>query len=161
MARFLKIFIPGFLLGAVFGAAFWYLVSPLWIDRVVDETLAQGEGVTILSMGLFSDADAAHKGMGLAKIVSTGVADSEVQLSDFAVTNGPDLELWLSAHPDPKTSADVADGAWLSLGLLKGNIGDQSYQIPADTDLSQYKSVVVWCEQFGVLFSPAPLMPAS
>ncbi|MEL6921688.1 MAG: DM13 domain-containing protein, partial [Pseudomonadota bacterium] len=44
---------------------------------------------------------------------------------------------------------------------LKGNVGDQTYTIPADVDLKQYKSVVIWCEQFGVLFSPATLTPAS
>ncbi|MEE8262035.1 MAG: DM13 domain-containing protein [Gammaproteobacteria bacterium] len=45
----------------------------------------------------------------------------------------------------------------MSLGQLKGNIGDQNYAIPADTEVSKYQSVVIWCEQFGVLFSPAKL----
>jgi len=46
-------------------------------------------------------------------------------------------------------------------GQLKGNIGDQNYDIPAGTDLSAYGSVVIWCEMFGVLFSPATLNPTS
>lgn len=157
MVRFLKVALPSFLLGAVSGAAFWYLASPLWIDRVVNEELVQGDQVMTLAQGRFRDADAVHKGSGLARIVSLPGGGVEVQLSEFSVTNGPDLELWLSTHPDPATSADVTGGEWLSLGLLRGNIGDQSYRVPAGTDLSRYKSVVVWCEQFGVLFSPAPL----
>ncbi|WP_114286702.1 DM13 domain-containing protein [Candidatus Halocynthiibacter alkanivorans] len=156
MKRFLLIAIPSFIAGVIFGAAFWYLASPLWIDRVVNETLAQGEDVMIVAEGSFRDADAAHRGKGNARMVALPGGGVEVQLSGFEVTNGPDLELWLSDHPDPASSADVTAGNWLSLGLLKGNIGDQSYSVPAGTDLSQYRSVVVWCEQFGVLFSAAP-----
>jgi hypothetical protein len=157
MKRFLIVAFPSFLLGAIAGAAFWYLASPLWIDRVVNEDLARGADAMVVAEGRFRDADAVHRGQGLARVVALASGGVEVQLSEFSVTNGPDLELWLSDHPDPSTAADVTGGQWLSLGLLKGNIGDQRYSVPAGTDLSRYRSVVVWCEQFGVLFSPAPL----
>ena len=85
----------------------------------------------------------------------------EVQFTAFEVTNGPDLEVWLSAHPDPQSSGDVKGEPFLSLGQLKGNVGDQAYSIPAGTDVAIYPSVVIWCEQFGVLFSPAVLAPPS
>ena len=56
----------------------------------------------------------------------------------------------------------MTDAEWINLGDLKGNIGDQSYIIPADVDLDMYKSVVIWCQPFGVLFASAPLeLPAS
>ncbi len=157
MKRILMIAVPSFLIGAVTGAVLWYLASPLWIDRVVAEDLARGAGAMTIAEGRFRDADAVHKGAGLARIVALSDGGVEVQLSEFAVTNGPDLELWLSDHPDPAKAGDVTGGKWISLGPLRGNIGDQSYRIPAGTDLSRYRSVVVWCEQFGVLFSPAPL----
>lgn len=157
MKRFLFVAIPCFVAGTVFGAVFWYLASPLWIDRIVDEELTQGEEVMILAQGIFRDADSVHRGKGTARVVALPGGGVEVQLSEFEVTNGPDLELWLSEHPDPASSADVIAASSLSLGLLKGNIGDQSYSVPPGTDLSQYRSVVVWCEQFGVLFSPASL----
>ena len=150
-----------FVLGAVFGAVFWYLASPLWNDRVVNETLVQGDGVIILAKGTFRDADAIHHGRGIVKLVTLSGGRTEVQLTEFEVTNGPDLELWLSVYPDPMTSADVTEGEWVSLGLLKGNIGDQSYAIPPSVNLERYRSVVVWCEQFGVLFSSAALRNAS
>ncbi|MCO6383748.1 MAG: DM13 domain-containing protein [Vannielia sp.] len=157
MKRALLIAAPSFLLGAVVGAAFWYLASPLWIDRVVNESLVTGEGVTLLAEGRFRDADAAHRGTGTARLVSLPGGRIEVQLTEFEVTNGPDLELWLSDAPDPQSAADVTSGQWVSLGLLKGNIGDQSYALPPSIKPEAYRSVVVWCEQFGVLFSPAPL----
>jgi len=152
------IIIPSFIIGAIFGAGFWYLASPLWIDRVVSENLVQGDEVIILAQGEFRGADSVHRGKGTASVLVIPGRGVEVQLSDFEVTNGPDLELWLSDQPNPASSADVIGGSWLSLGLLKGNIGDQSYVVPNETDLGQYRSVVVWCEQFGVLFSAAPLV---
>ena len=147
----------GFFLGLPIGAFLWYAFSPLLFDEIVSETLAEAE---VVATGSFRDADRAHKGTGVATLVMLPGGGHEVQLSAFEVTNGPDLEVWLSAHPDPGKSADVAENAWLSLGQLKGNVGDQAYQVPEGTNVSAFKSVVIWCEQFGVLFSPAALAPA-
>ncbi len=156
--RSVLIFLAGMVFGAPAGAFLWYAFSPLLFDDVVSETLSEA---MVISQGSFSDADAAHKGSGTVQVVSLPSGALEVQLSGFEVTNGPDLEVWLSAHPDPMSSSDVSGTEWLSLGQLKGNIGDQAYAVPTDADLSAYGSVVIWCEQFGVLFSPAPLAPAS
>lgn len=156
MGRFFKIAIPVFLIGFIAGNAFWYLFSPLWIDRVVSEAAPITVGDIPLKTGSFVDADRTHKGKGTAQILQApnGLV---LSLTEFEVTNGPDLEVWLVKEPDPKTSADVKASQWLSLGQLKGNIGNQSYMIPDGTNIDEYGSVVIWCEQFGVLFSPATL----
>ncbi|MGP1256637.1 MAG: DM13 domain-containing protein [Kiloniellales bacterium] len=73
------------------------------------------------------------------------------------MTNGPDLEVWLVEAADPASSDDVKASEWLSLGPLKGNKGYQIYPVPEGTPISSYHSVVIWCDQFGVLFSPASL----
>ncbi|MEM9427684.1 MAG: DM13 domain-containing protein [Pseudomonadota bacterium] len=156
--RWFRTFLLGFVVGAPVGAFLWYAFSPLLFDDVVAETLVEAE---VVATGAFRDADRAHKGTGTATLVALPGGGHEIQFAEFEVTNGPDLEVWLSAHPDPETSSDVADNAWLSLGQLKGNVGDQAYPVPAGTDLSAYQSVVIWCEQFGVLFSPATLAPPS
>lgn len=161
MLRFLKIAIPVFVLGFVSGGAAWYLFSPLFIDQVVSEELPQSLETTTLATGTFVDADRAHKGKGTASVLQTPTGETLVRLTNFEVTNGPDLEVWLVQAPNPQTSADVKASQWVSLGQLKGNIGDQTYTVPADTDVSAFGSVVIWCEQFGVLFSPASLTPAS
>lgn len=154
MGRFFKIAIPVFLIGFIAGNAFWYLFSPLWIDRVVSEAAPAVVADAPLKTGSFVDADSAHRGKGTAEILQT--ANGPVlRMTDFEVTNGPDLEVWLVKAPDPKSSADVKASEWVSLGQLKGNIGDQTYQIPENTDIHAFGSVVIWCEQFGVLFSPA------
>ena len=147
--------------GFVAGNAFWYLASPLWIDRVVAEELPAELQMTVAAKGMFRDADSAHSGKGLATIFRSASGASVLRFTEFEATNGPDLKVWLVKAGAIATSADVKASEWLSLGPLKGNIGNQNYVIPANTDALSYKSVVIWCEQFGVLFSAADLAPPS
>jgi hypothetical protein len=49
------------------------------------------------------------------------------------------------------------DGAYVDLGRLKGNRGDQNYPVPADVDLGRYRSVTIWCDRFNVSFGAAAL----
>ena len=144
-------------LGFVAGNTFWYLASPLWIDNVVSEELPAALQMDQVAQGSFRDADRSHKGKGTATIFSTASSSHVLRLTDFETTNGPDLEVWLVKAENIQSSADVKGSEWLSLGQLKGNIGDQTYIIPEGTNISEYHSVVIWCEQFGVLFSPADL----
>ncbi len=157
MKKTVSIVVIAFLVGFVAGNAFWYLASPLWIDRVVAENIAASETAKIVAQGTFVDADSVHRGHGAATIYQGGTGQYTLRLTDFEVSNGPDLEVWLVAESDIKSSDDVKASEWLSLGQLKGNIGDQNYAIPAATEVSKYQSVVIWCQQFGVLFSPARL----
>lgn len=158
MLRSIVIFLAGAVIGAPVGAFLWYAFSPLLFDEVVAETLTEAQTV---ATGQFRDADGAHRGTGMARLVQLPGGAYEVQFTAFEVTNGPDLEVWMSAHPDPQSSADVKGAPFLSLGALKGNVGDQAYAVPDGTDVATYPSVVIWCEQFGVLFSPAVLQAPS
>ncbi|MFT4716682.1 MAG: hypothetical protein ACI861_002525 [Paracoccaceae bacterium] len=158
MLRFLKIAIPVFVVGFIAGNAFWYLASPLWIDRVVSEELPADLRLTQVSSAQFVDADAAHRGKGNAALLKSDTGSILLRLTEFEVTNGPDLKVYLSSSKNPTRASDVLDAEWHSLGPLKGNIGDQTYVLPADLDVSQYGSVVIWCEQFSVLFAHADLV---
>lgn len=66
---------------------------------------------------------------------------------DFNSSNGPDLKVYLRSE----------SGEFVNLGNLKGNIGDQNYEIPADTDLDDFSTVEIWCERFSVGFGEAAL----
>ena len=58
---------------------------------------------------------------------STG-ARTEVtllRLDSFSVTNGPELHVMLSPHPDPTRGSEVRSSGYADLGILKGNKGDQ------------------------------------
>ena len=81
-----------------------------------------------------------------------------VRLTEFKVSNGPQLHLYLTSAADAKDDATVKNATILDLGPLKGNEGDQNYDIPAGTDLSKFKSATVWCARFNVNFTTAPLV---
>ena len=83
-----------------------------------------------------------------------------LRLEDFSTTNGPDLFVVLSSSANPDQDG-LKNGAYLQLDALKGNVGNQNYELPADVDLSQYKSVVIWCRTFNVVFGYAALQSAS
>lgn len=111
----------------------------------------------VVAQGRFVDADVVHRGSGRATIYQLPNDRHLIRFEDFRTTNGPALVVYLAKHPSPMQAADVIDGGYISLGKLKGNVGNQNYEIPEDTDILEYNSVVIWCELFGVLFSPAYL----
>lgn len=111
----------------------------------------------LLASGEFVDADAVHRGSGNALLYELPSGEHVVRLEDFRTTNGPALVVYLATHPNPTSASDVSDNGFVNLGKLKGNIGNQNYAVPAGTEISDYQSVVIWCELFGVLFSPAAL----
>jgi len=145
----------------VAGNAFWYLASPLWINRVVAEALPVELQMKTAATGEFHNADSVHHGKGVATIFKNASGTKVLRFTNFEAPNGPDLKVWLVKAANLKSSADVKASAWVALGPLKGNIGDQNYVIPNEVNLADYRSVVVWCEQFGVLFSAADLKPGS
>jgi hypothetical protein len=75
-------------------------------------------------------------------------------LTRFAVNNGPDLRVYLA----PGDGKDV--GRHIDLGGLKGNKGNQKYDVPRSADLGKYRTVVIWCRSFTVAFARARLRPA-
>ena len=115
------------------------------------------ESPVIISTGEFRNADRFHKGSGRATVYLLPDGELLLRVEEFSVTNGPDLHLLLSGHPDPDSRSEVKDQGYIDLGKLKGNKGNQNYPIPAGTDVSQYQSVVVYCKPFHVIFSVAPL----
>lgn len=137
----------------------WYLGSPLFINRTVSEALppsgAASDAPAIEARGTFTDADDFHKGSGNALIVRVG-DDRVMRFEEFNVTNGPDLYVYLAAHPQPRSRADVDQG-FVNLSRLKGNIGAQNYAVPASVRLETYQSVVIYCRRFHVVFSTATL----
>jgi hypothetical protein len=79
-----------------------------------------------------------------------------LRLEDFESTNGPDLFVYLTEAGSADDDAAL-DAAFVDLGTLTGNIGDQNHVIPADVDLDRYDSVVIWCRRFTTSFGVADL----
>lgn len=98
----------------------------------------------------------AHTTTGQAIVLTDGTTRF-LRLVDLATDNGPDVHVYLSAGVDARTSDGRLDDDFVSLGKLKGNIGSQNYEIPAGTDLTRYRTVVLWCKRFTVAFGAADL----
>ena len=127
--------VAGFI-GFIAGNLFWYLASPLWIDDVVAESAAAVADSELVAIGQFSDADAAHKGAGNVSLFQNNDGSHAIRFTEFEVTNGPDLEVWMVQGDGIQSSQDVKNRQWVSLGRLKGNIGDQNYDVPDGIDWS-------------------------
>ena len=76
---------------------------------------------------------------------------------DFEVGPGPKYHVYLVPKEKIRQSADVKGTMFVDLGRLRSFKGSQKYPVPAGIDLKRYPSVVIWCEEFGVLISPADL----
>jgi hypothetical protein len=163
----------------------WYLASPIWVRTSLVEpgptpavalastpapsvaiatpttppTLAPSAALTpsptpfepiMLASGEFSGTDEFHFGRGTASLIEVGPGRYHLRLEDFSVRNGPDLYVYLSTDAD-----DYADSA-LELGTLKATDGSFGYDVPTGTDVSRFRSAIIWCKQFSHLFAVAP-----
>ncbi|MGK5443142.1 DM13 domain-containing protein [Micromonospora sp. URMC 105] len=118
-------------------------------------------GPTLVSRGEFVTHE--HDTSGTARIVRAADGRHRLELVGLATSNGPDLRVWLTDQPVRTGRAGWGvfdDGRWVELGRLKGNRGDQAYDIPQGTDLAGLGSVSIWCKRFSVSFGAAPLAPA-
>ncbi len=110
-----------------------------------------------LASGSFIDIDPIHGAVGSATIYALPDGRRILRFEDFRSKNGPDLHVYLSTEAPKSTFAGLGDDA-LYLGALKGNVGSQNYDIPAEADISQYRSAVIYCRPFRVVFSTAEFM---
>ena len=140
----------------------WYLGSPLFINKVVDEPFPTGTGApagaaqgVVFARGTFAGADDFHKGEGTATLSRAG-GDLILRLDAFKVTNGPDLHVVLTKHAAPKKGEEVLAG-YVDIGKLKGNVGGQNYRLPQGVNPGEYHAVVIYCKPFNFIFAVAPL----
>jgi Electron transfer DM13 len=123
-------------------------------NSTVDENMSEptsSKDTNTLVGNFVGSGDGFHNAEGVAKVINLADGRTYLRLENLKATNGPDLYVYLSTDKD--TSGIV------NLGRLKGNIGNQNYEIPAGTDLSKYDTVLIWCKAFSVLFGSAKLGP--
>ncbi|MEW5915377.1 MAG: DM13 domain-containing protein [Gemmatimonadota bacterium] len=142
----------------------WYAFRPerLFIDNTVNETLQVAAGATdmpvALATGQFHSVH--HDTKGTASVLRLADGRRVLRLTEFATSNGPDVRVYLVAAPDAADNATVTDAGFIELGPMKGNIGDQNYDVPEGVDLTKYRTVTIWCKRFSVNFGSAPLAGA-
>jgi hypothetical protein len=155
--------------GVVALAIGWYAFRPelLFINKTVNEEFPGGaamasieKGAMSLTKGYFKSL--AHETKGTASIYQLADGQRTLRLSEFETSNGPDVHVYLTAVEVEKGSDAIKEAGFIDLGSIKGNKGDQNYDIPADVDLNEYKNVTIWCARFGVNFGQEALdAPAS
>lgn len=156
----------------VSAGVYWFQPWKLVTNREVNETLAAvseppsvpapppQSGPAVSRKGDFVSQE--HQTSGTARVIRNPDGSQTLELVNLATSDGPDLRVWLTDQP-VRTGVQgwrvFDDGRWVELGHLKGNRGNQTYAIPAGTDVAALQSVTIWCKRFSVSFGAATLTP--
>lgn len=170
--------------GGAFGL-YWFQPWKLVTDETVNETLSSPQprpeptggptaspeqtdggseeepepaGPVLVTEGEFISHE--HETTGTARIVRHPDGSHQLELVDLATSNGPDLRVWITDQPVIEGTDGwhvFDDGEWVELDRLKGNQGNQVYDIPDSVDPADFTSVSIWCKRFSVSFGAAPL----
>lgn len=109
-------------------------------------------GGQVVALGEFSDG--AHPTSGQVEVIEDADEGTfSLVMTDFLSDNGPDLFVYLATDT---SAADVID-----LGALRATSGTLNYEIPSGAYDAKYDHVLIWCDQFSVLFGAAELAPSS
>ena len=141
--------------------AAWWAFRPerLWINQRVNEPapFASTSDPQPLYTGRLQGA--AHQTSGRATVYKAADGTEYLRLSDFSTSNGPDVHVVLSQSEDANLKQEIVKGRLdtVELGALKGNQGDQNYDVPTSVDLQRYDAVVIYCERFHAVFGVAKL----
>ena len=101
---------------------------------------------SLISKGSF--VDQRHPTSGLVKLYRNS-SNYVLSFENFKSDNGPDLRTYLSSN--------LSDNDFIELGELKAVSGNFEYTFDLNTDIDKYKNVLIWCEDFSVLFGSATL----
>jgi hypothetical protein len=117
----------------------------------VKDEISRSENQTndMLVGNLIDAGDGFHMASGKIKILQSPDSTQIVRFENLDVTNGPDLYVYLATDTTAKD--------FVSLGRLKGNMGNQNYPIPENTDFEKYNTVLIWCQAFSTLFGSSKL----
>jgi hypothetical protein len=158
--RSIGIFVLGGVLGTGFGVALGFFIFPfVFPPPAALEQLTEAERSGLAASGMFIHAnpsDPVHYGKGRVSVYERAVFLE----SDFEVGPGPAFHVYLVPKASIRSSSDLQGTKFVDLGGLRAFKGSQRYPIPAGIDLKDYQSVIIWCERFGVLISPADLRTA-
>ncbi|MCF3128828.1 DM13 domain-containing protein [Streptomyces olivochromogenes] len=151
--------------------AYWFQPWKLWVDETVHDKLpvaaarsvpgaSQDSAAALKTLATGTFISHEHSTKGTVKIIELADGSRTLRLEALDTSNGPDLRVWLTDAPVKEGVGGwrvFDNGAYVSLGKLKGNKGEQNYALPADADLDKYSSVSIWCNRFDVSFGAAEL----
>jgi pentapeptide MXKDX repeat protein len=126
-------------------------------DKMQDDKMMHDGKAKTLETGKFHGK--VHATAGRATVYQEADGKMVLRLTNFKTSNGPDVHVILVATKDAADDANFLkdNTEKVELGKLKGNQGDQNYEIPAGTDLTKFRTVSIYCERFNANFGAAPL----
>ena len=127
-------------------------------DDEEDAEADEPAGPVMLATGSFESRNR-YTVTGQTSVFELEDGSRTLRLEDFESTNGPDLYVYLTAADHADTDEEL-DRDVVDLGELRGNVGNQNYEVPADVDLNHYDTVVIWCLRFTSSFGAADIAPA-
>jgi len=141
--------------------AAWWAFRPekLWINEKVNEPAPFASNTDPQPLYTGRLEGKAHQTSGRATIYKTPDGKQYLRLTDFITSNGPDVHVVLTRGDDKGLDHELVKGDLdiVELGLLKGNQGDQNYDLPASINLTRYNAVTIYCERFHAVFGVARL----
>jgi hypothetical protein len=133
---------------------YWFQPQQLFLSKTVNESVPKASVKEVAGSGEFFGL--AHETTGKAEVLELDDGSQILRFENFETDNGPDLKVYLAAEP-ADGDEDAFDDDFIDLGGLKGNKGNQNYELPADVDLTKYKTAVIWCRRFSVAFGASAL----
>src|SRR5437879_12593099 len=129
----------------------------MFINKTVIEEFRCGAAMASIEKGPMAVTKGNFKGLahetkGLASIYQLPDGKRALRLTEFETSNGPDVQVYLVATKDANDNETVTTAGFIHLGALKGSVGNQNYEVPADVDLTKYQAVTVWCRRVAVNF---------
>jgi hypothetical protein len=139
----------------------WWAFRPekLWINQKVSEPAPFAASTDPQPLYTGRLEGKAHQTSGRGTIYKTSDGRQYLRLTDFSTSNGPDVHVILARSDDENLTQEIVKGQLdsVELGSLKGNQGDQNYDLPASVDLQKYNAAVIYCERFHAVFGVARL----
>src|SRR6266571_2858856 len=153
-------------IGLGVAAIAWYAFRPelLFVNKSVSESFpassvaanTSDSAISLKQLATGQFKGYAHETQGNAGIYEVN-RKRVLRITDFKTSNGPDVHVYLVAAADAKDDATVKNAGFVDIGSMKGNVGDQNYDVPGSVDLAKYQAVTIWCARFNVNFGTAPL----
>src|SRR5260370_11714222 len=136
---------------AVVGGAWWAFGSEkLFINEKVNEAAPFTVGSEAQPIYTGKLEGKIHQTSGRATIYKSADGKHYLRLTDFMTANGPDVHVVLVRAEDKALEQEIVKGDLdhVELGSLKGNQGDQNYDLPAAVELNQDQAGASSCERF-------------
>ena len=117
-------------------------------NETVDNPIVTDPTDVLVAKGTFSSN--AHTTSGTIELMKKQSGEHYLNFKDFKTDAGPDLRIYLSADLGASTFTEVSSEV---------KNGNYQLTVPAGTNTSIQKYVLIWCKQFSVLFGNAELKP--